>query len=283
MRLVRFEKAGAPALGLEEGGKIADLSALSGASDFSCWGQVLKAGAVDQVVAGADEAAQVATKDLRLLPPIGETRFLCAGLNYRSHALEVGRPIPDYAIFFTRFASSLVGANDPLVKPKASDQYDYEAELAVIIGKGGRNISKAQALDHVFGYAAFNDGSLRDYQFRSEQWTPGKNFDRSGSFGPAIVTADALPAGGEGLKVICRLNGETVQDGNTDDLIFSVADLIVAASSFMTLEPGDVIPTGTPPGVGAARKPPLWMKPGDHCEVEVEGIGQLSNAIIAES
>ncbi|MEE8536089.1 MAG: fumarylacetoacetate hydrolase family protein, partial [Kiloniellales bacterium] len=147
----------------------------------------------------------------------------------------------------------------------------------------GRHIPKERALDHVIGYSIFNEGSVRDYQFKSSQWAMGKNFDASGSFGPDIVTADELPPGGAGLRIHCRLNGDTVQDSSTDDLIFDVPTLVSSLSEVMTLEPGDVIVTGTPPGVGFVRKPPLFMKPGDTCEVEIEGIGTLRNPVVAEA
>ncbi len=160
---------------------------------------------------------------------------------------------------------------------------DYEGEIAVVIGKAGRNIARAAALDHVFGYSLFNDASLRDYQTRTPQWTIGKNFDGTGAFGPYIVTSDELPAGAKGLQLQTLLNGEVVQNGNTDDLIFDVATLVSLLSEVMTLSPGDMIVTGTPAGVGVARKPPLWMKPGDVCEVRADGLGVLRNPISDEA
>jgi acylpyruvate hydrolase len=219
----------------------------------------------------------------KLLPPIPKPdKIFCIGLNYRRHAEESGQPIPEYPVVFSRYPTSIVAHDAPLIRPNASTWFDYEAELAVIIGKGGRHISKANALGHVGGYAAFNDGSIRDYQIKTSQWGMGKNFDASGSFGPELVTPDELPPGAKGLRIAARLNGETVQDSNTDDMIFDIATLIEVLSEAITLAPGDVIVTGTPEGVGAARKPPLWMKPGDTCEIEIGEIGILSNTVVQE-
>jgi acylpyruvate hydrolase len=166
--------------------------------------------------------------------------------------------------------------------PKVSSDLDYEAEMVAVVGKGGRNIAESDALDHIVGYSVFNDASIRDYQLRTPQWTAGKNFDNTGAFGPWLVTADEVPAGGAGLKIECRLNGQVMQSSNTSNLIFDVAKTVHLLSTFMTLEAGDVLVMGTPGGVGLARKPPVWMKEGDVCEVEIEGLGTLSNPIVAE-
>jgi len=286
VRLVTFVRDGAAVPGLRDGDSIVDLSRAAPelAGD---WAGILAAGALQEAQARAAAAGPEARRPaagLTWLPPIPRPpKILCIGLNYRSHAEELGMAIPEHPIVFARWPASLVGHEAPLVRPKASQQFDYEAELAAVIGIGGRFISRARALDHVAGYAVFNDGSLRDIQFQTSQWTLGKNFDASGAFGPEIVTADELPPGAAGLAVRCRLNGETVQDGNTDDLIFDVAQLIEEISAVMTLEPGDVIATGTPPGVGVGRRPQLFMKPGDLCEMAIEGIGILRNPVIAEA
>jgi len=286
VRLVTFVRDGAAVPGLRDGDSIVDLSRAAPelAGD---WAGILAAGALQEAQARAAAAGPEARRPaagLTWLPPIPRPpKILCIGLNYRSHAEELGMAIPEHPIVFARWPASLVGHEAPLVRPKASQQFDYEAELAAVIGIGGRFISRARALDHVAGYAVFNDGSLRDIQFQTSQWTLGKNFDASGAFGPEIVTADELPPAAAGLAVRCRLNGETVQDGNTDDLIFDVAQLIEEISAVMTLEPGDVIATGTPPGVGVGRRPQLFMKPGDLCEMEIEGIGILRNPVIAEA
>lgn len=219
----------------------------------------------------------------KLLPPIpNPDKLFCIGLNYRRHAEESNQPIPDYPVVFSRYPTSVVAHNEPLIRPNASTWFDYEAELAVVIGKGGRHINKAKALEHIAGYAPFNDGSIRDYQIKTSQWGMGKNFDASGSFGPELVTPDELPPGAKGLRITARLNGETVQDSNTDDMIFDIPMLIEVLSEAITLAPGDVIVTGTPEGVGAARKPPLWLKPGDICEIEIGEIGVLTNTVVQE-
>lgn len=230
-----------------------------------------------------DEGVQVGRDEVTFLPPLGRPpKIICVGLNYVDHTAETGFVQPEYPTLFARFSSSLIGDQEPLVKPVVSDQFDFEGELAVVIGKGGRNISRLDALEHVFGYSLFNDASLRDFQFKSPQWTAGKNFDATGAFGPFLVTADELPAGCKGLILETRLNGEVVQRAPIDDMVFDVATLIEILSSFMTLEPGDLIVSGTPSGVGMARKPPLWMKPGDRVEVEVSQIGILRNAVLSE-
>lgn len=220
---------------------------------------------------------------VELLPPVDPGKILCIGLNYADHAAEAGLQVPDAPTVFSRFASSIVGADAPIILPKVSGDLDFEGELAVIIGKSGRYIDIGSALDHVAGYSCFNDGSVRDYQLRTPQWMIGKNFDRSGSFGPALVTADALPPGASGLAIRTRLNGELVQSSSTRELIFDVATLVSLLSEAFELHPGDVIATGTPAGVGLGRTPPLWMKAGDVCEVEIEGIGTLRNVVNAEA
>jgi 2-keto-4-pentenoate hydratase/2-oxohepta-3-ene-1,7-dioic acid hydratase in catechol pathway len=175
-----------------------------------------------------------------------------------------------------------VGHGAALVRPRVSEQFDYEGELLVVIGKAGRYIGKERALDHVAGYSIFNDGSIRDYQFKSTQWMMGKNFDATGSFGPEFVTADEVPAGAVGLQLRTRLNGQVLQDANTRDMIFDVATLVSTCSEPMALRPGDMIISGTPAGVGAARKPPVWMKSDDVCEIEIEGLGILRNPVVDE-
>ena len=210
-------------------------------------------------------------------------KIICVGLNYRDHAGESGMQVPDYPTLFARFASSLIPHDAPIIRPPESDRLDYEGELVAVIGKGGRRIEKAAALDHVAGYSIFNDGSIRDYQLRTPQWTMGKNFDGTGAFGPVFVTADELPPGARGLKIETRLNGQTMQSASTDDLLFVVATLVALISAGITLETGDIIVTGTPSGVGAARKPPVFMKDGDVCEIEIEKIGVLRNRIVDES
>jgi 2-keto-4-pentenoate hydratase/2-oxohepta-3-ene-1,7-dioic acid hydratase in catechol pathway len=205
------------------------------------------------------------------------------GLNYADHAKEGGNARPDYPSFFLRSAMSQVAHAENLVRPRVSDKLDFEAELAVIIGARAKHLSAANALSCVAGYSCYNDGSVRDYQRKSNQWTIGKNFDSTGGFGPWMVTTDELPAGAKGLRVQTRLNGRVMQDGNTADFLFDVTQALCLISECMTLEPGDVVITGTPAGVGYARTPPVFMAPGDVCEIDIEGIGVLRNGICYES
>ena len=222
--------------------------------------------------------------DAKVLPPlVSPPKLICIGLNYRDHSAESGFVPPDYPTVFARYASSLIGDGAALIRPRVSTQFDYEGELAVVIGQGGRHISREAALGHVAGYSIFNDGSIRDYQRRTPQWTIGKTFDGTGAFGPAFVTADELPAGCRGLQLCTRLNGVVMQEALIDDLIFDVATLVSLMSEAMTLQPGDVIVSGTPAGVGAARQPPVFLKPGDICEVEIDQIGLLRNPVADES
>lgn len=224
------------------------------------------------------------TKSAKFLPVVPRPgKIVCMGLNYAAHAKEGGNAIPDYPAIFLRTESSQVGHRAPLICPRVSDQFDFEAELAVVIGREGRHLSEATALDHVAGYSVYNDGSVRNYQRKSSQWTMGKNFDGTGAFGPWLVTPDELPPGAAGLSVRSVLNGQTMQDGNTSDFIWNVAQTLALVSECMTLYPGDVVITGTPAGVGYARKPPVFMRAGDVCEIIIEGIGTLSNPVVAET
>lgn len=230
-----------------------------------------------------DSAPLVDLDRVTLLPPLQRPgKLICIGLNYADHSQETGFSAPDYPTVFLRVASSLTAHNAELVCPAASDQFDYEGEMVAVIGRGGRHIHRDSALEHVVAYSIFNDASVRDYQFKAPQWTMGKNFDRTGAFGPWLTTAESLPAGARGLRLQTRLNGEVVQDALTDNMIFDIATLVSLLSDVMTLEPGDVIVSGTPSGVGMARKPPRYMKAGDRCEVEIEGIGILANVVSRE-
>ena len=221
--------------------------------------------------------------EISFLPVIANpaAKFLCIGINYRPHMLEMGREPPTHPVVFVRFANSLVGHEVPLVRPRVSEQLDFEGELAVVIGRTARHISRDAALDYVAGYACFNDGSVRDYQRHSGQFTPGKNFVASGSFGPWLVTRDEIPEP-HALRLETRLNGTVVQSESTGELVFGIGELIEYISTWTELAPGDVIVTGTPGGVGAGRKPPLWMKAGDRVEVEISGLGCLVNPVAAE-
>ena len=206
-------------------------------------------------------------------------KIVCMGLNYADHAKEGGNARPDYPSFFMRGPNSLTAHEAPIIRPTVSDKLDYEAELAFVMGKKARNLTKENALNCVAGYSIFNDGSIRDYQRKTNQWMIGKNFDQTGAFGPWLVTPDELPTGAHGLQIQSRLNGNLMQNANTKDFLWGVAETIQLITECMTLEPGDVVITGTPAGVGYAKIPPVFMKPGDICEVEIEGIGILRNPI----
>ena len=219
-------------------------------------------------------------KDLVFLPVIQRPgKVVCLGVNYIDHAKEGGNQIGDYPAIFLRCSTSLLAHGAPLKLPIFSDKLDFEAELAVVVGRTTKNVSEQQALDSVFGYACFNDATFRDYQRKTSQWTIGKNFDATGAFGPFLVTSDELPAGCMGLRIESRLNGDVMQSANTSDMAFGVARTLSLLSQTMTLEPADVVVMGTPGGVGYARTPPVWMKAGDTIEVEIEGVGILSNPI----
>ncbi len=209
-------------------------------------------------------------------------KVLCLGHNYVDHVKEGGYDMPTHPAIFVRISTSLAPAGAPLVRPHVSERFDYEAELMIVIGERGRGIAREKALDHIFGYTIFNDGTLRDYQKRSHQWTPGKNFDRTGAVGPIVTDAGELGLAGA-LKIGSRLNGATMQDGTTADMMWKVDEIVSLMSEFATLEPGDLIATGTPPGVGNARTPPVYMKPGDVIECEIEGIGVCRNPVVQEA
>ena len=240
--------------------------------------------AADAAARKAPVSAVQAMSSVTMLPLIPNPgKIVCMGLNYADHAKEGGNARPEYPSFFLRGNSSMVGHNQAIVRPKASTQLDYEAELAVIIGKKARHLTADNALVCIAGYSCFNDGSIRNYQRKSSQWTIGKNFDGTGPFGPCLVTPEELPPGAAGLRIQSRLNGKVMQDANTDVFLWNVVEALRIITECMTLEPGDVIITGTPAGVGYARTPPVWMAPGDICEIEVEGVGILSNPIVDES
>ena len=268
MRIVTFSHQGRVKHGVRVGDLIHVHSTATSAVDVAAGGAAFEAD------------GQVAVADVTLLAPVTRPgKIICIGLNYREHAKEGGNPIPEYPAVFLRTTTSLVDPDAPMILPDCSEQLDYEAELAVVIGRTATSVTAADALSHVAGYSCFNDGSVRNYQRKSTQWTMGKNFDRTGAFGPELVTPDELPAGASGLRISSRLNGQTMQDSSTADMIFDVATLVATLSEAMTLEPGDVIATGTPAGVGYARKPPVFMREGDRIEVEIEGIGTVSNVI----
>lgn len=220
--------------------------------------------------------------DVQFLPVIpNPDKVLCVGVNYRPHIEEMGRPIPDYPVVFVRFPGSQTGHGQALVKPRVSKKYDYEGELAVVIGKRARHVGRSEALDCIAGYSCFMDGSVRDWQSHTPQFTAGKNFAQSGSMGPWLVTRDEVPDPAD-LTINTRLNGALMQDGRLADLLFDIPALIEYCSTFTELLPGDIIATGTPGGVGAARTPPVWLEQGDSVEVEIPGIGLLVNSVVDE-
>ncbi len=233
----------------------------------------------DARTAAAGASPDYRLADITLLPVIpNPDKILCVGLNYEDHVVETGREKTENPALFVRFADSQVGAGQPMLRPRESTHFDYEAEIAVIIGKGGRRIAEQDAWQHVAGYSCYNDGSIRDWQRHTVQWTAGKNFHRTGAFGPWMVTADEIGPGTV-MTLTGRLNGHEVQRATTAQMIFKIPALIRYISTFTTLLPGDVIVSGTPGGVGAKRTPPLWMKPGDLVEIEIDKVGVLRNTI----
>lgn len=273
MKIVSFEHQGRARYGVIEGDQVV-VAPADGPADLKA---ALAADGVAQVVSGATE--RVALSDVALLPVLPNPgKILCVGHNYEDHRKETGRAKVDHPSIFTRWADTLVAAGQPIVRPRESTDLDYEGELAIVIGKGGRRISKETALDHVAGYAIANDASVRDWQWHTHQFTPGKNFPNTCALGPWLMTADELGPLDQ-HRITATVNGQVVQDAGFDQMIFSVADIIAYCSGFTTLSPGDVILTGTPGGVGAKRTPPLWLKPGDVVEVTVTGLGVLTNPV----
>jgi acylpyruvate hydrolase len=275
MRLVTFKGSEGPRVGIVDGDDIVDIG-IEGPDGLL---DLIKSGKAKEQAAKQGKRQKIA--DTHFLPTIPRSgKFICVGLNYADHAAEGNNPIPDYPALFVRVNSSLIGHGEPMIVPKASEKFDYEAELTIVIGKTCRHVSEDKALDYVFGYTIFNDGSIRDYQRKSTQWTAGKNFDGTGPLGPWIVTADEVPPGAKGLGIRSILNGSQVlQNSNTDNLIFDTARLVSIISEVMTLEPGDLIATGTPGGVGYPRKPPIFLKKGDMIAVEIDKIGRLENPV----
>lgn len=273
MRVVSYRTTGPTRLGIRKDG------ALWEAGDFPANSEGFGDLAARVAAGRLEPGAQVSGDWQPALPLVADARIICLGLNYAEHAREGGREPPDYPAFFFRVDTSMIANGGTVPMPACSHKMDYEAELLVVIGKGGRNIREEDALDHVFGYGLFNDISLRDYQRKGAQWTPGKNFDLTGVTGEEFVTPDELPPGATGLGIRAILNGQVMQDANTDIMIFPVARAIAIASEFMTLKPGDLIATGTPSGVGHARTPPVWMKEGDEIVIEVDRIGRISARI----
>jgi 2-keto-4-pentenoate hydratase/2-oxohepta-3-ene-1,7-dioic acid hydratase in catechol pathway len=274
MRFATFTLGGLPGWGAVIGDAVAVLS-----DRWPSLKTAIAANALDEAAVAARSATKVALADIDWLPVLPDPgKILCVGLNYEAHRQETGRPVVGHPTIFTRFADSQTGHLTPILMPAVSDKLDYEGELAVVIGRAGCRIPAAQALDHVAGYSCYNDGSVRDWQNHTMQFTPGKNFFRTGAFGPWLVTPDEFgPLGPQRLQT--RLNGQRMQDARIDQMIFPVATILEYCSTFTKLSPGDVIVSGTPGGVGQKRNPPIFMQEGDHVEVEIDGIGVLSNSI----
>lgn len=282
MKLASFEYAGEPAYGLADDAGLRPVSAAF-RSRHASLREVLAAGALDALAADAAAQPALAIAQARFLPAIPNPgRILCIGMNYLEHIREMGREPPEYPAMFIRFPDSLVGHGQPLLRPRVSSQFDYEGELAVVIGRAARHVRAGDALKHVAGYTCLMDGSLRDYQRHTSQFTAGKNFRHSGAMGPWLVTADEIPDPTR-LTLQTRINGEQMQQGALADLCIDIPATIAYLSTICELQPGDVISTGTPSGVGAARTPPRWLLPGDTVEVEISGIGVLANTVIDDS
>ena len=285
MKFISFESSRGIGVGLATRDGIIDLAGRINASSLRA---LIEERRLQEASAFANEKPDFSFDEVKFLPVVPDPHHIfCIGTNYLDHLHEVqkagvSRPVPKRPPLFVRYPETLVGHNQPLVHPKVSEQFDYEAELAVIIGKPGRYIAEDAALSYVAGYSCFNDGSIRDWQFHTTQVTPGKNFFSTGSFGPWMVEAASVPDPHK-LDIVFRLNGKILQNSNTQQLIFKIPTLIAYVSAVLPLRPGDVIATGTPAGVGFSREPPIFMKPGDICEVEIETIGTLRNMVVAET
>jgi 2-keto-4-pentenoate hydratase/2-oxohepta-3-ene-1,7-dioic acid hydratase in catechol pathway len=282
MKLATFKMGGAPpSWGLVDGETIKDVGAVLG-SRYPTLKSVIVAGAFAEVATAATKARSYPLADITWLPVITDPdKILCIGLNYETHRKETGRSEVQNPTVFTRFANSQTGHLSPIIRPRVSHDLDFEGELAVIIGKAGRYIARSDVWAHVAGYACYNDGSIRDFQRHTHQFTPGKNFPGTGAFGPWMMTADEFSFRGS-QRLQTRVNGQVVQEATFDQMIFDVPRMIEYCSTFTRLEPGDVIATGTPGGVGAKRTPPLWLKPGDTVEVEIDDLGILRNGVADE-
>ena len=282
MRLVSFQGNDGNRLGVINGEKVIDLTSIDASAPCDLQSVIVN-NEFQLVKSIADQATDANMVDYDTLnfnvPICNPGKILCLGLNYIEHVNEGIFEKQPFPTVFMRTATSMVAHNKPIIRPTVSETLDYEAELALIVGKRARHLTIENALDVVAGYSCANDGSVREFQRHTIQWTMGKNFDKTGPFGPIFVTSDELPEGAKGLNIACRLNGQTVQSSNTDMMMFPVVETLIYITQGLTLEPGDVILMGTPSGVGHARKPPLWMKDGDVVEVEIEKIGVLRNVV----
>jgi acylpyruvate hydrolase len=290
MKIVGFESSEGLRLGVVEGDQGIDLQAVDAKVPANL-ADVLKADNGDlkslaDIVKRAPAAARKPLNGLKYALPVARPgKIICLGLNYLEHIKEGFQRdnVPKFPTIFMRCQTSLVPHGQPILRPKVTETLDYEAELVCVIGKRAKHLTMDNAYSVIAGWSCFNEGSVREFQRKTTQWDMGKNFDRTGAFGPWMVTADDIPPGGKGLKIQTRLNGATMQSDNTDNMMFPVAEMLVYITQGMTLEPGDIIVTGTPSGVGFARKPPVWMKPGDTCEIDIEQVGVLVSPIADET
>ena len=281
MRITSYSIDGIKTFGVVTDDGVIDAKPLAGGPQSLK--DAIAAGSMDMIAeAAVKRSADHSIDEVEFLPVIPDPdKIIAVGLNYRSHVLEGGRDIPEWPMIFTRFANSQVGHGQPMIKPNVSEMFDFEGEMAVIIGESCRHVSEADALSVVAGYACYNDGSIRDYQRHTSQFVPGKSFYKSGAFGPWMVTADEIPDPGA-LTLMTRLNGKEMQHATTDDLLFSIPQLIHYLTTVTELVPGDVIVSGTTGGVGCYRDPPVFMKDGDIIEIELDKIGVLRNPVVNE-
>ena len=290
MKIVGFETNEGLRLGVVEGDNVIDLQAVDAKVPVNL-ADVLAQNNGDlkplgDIAKRAPASARRPLAGLKFgLPVSRPPKIICLGLNYLEHVKEGFSKdnVPKFPTIFMRCQTSLVPHLQPILRPKVTEQLDYEAEMVVVIGKKAKHLTMDNAYSCIAGYSVFNEGSVREYQRKTSQWDMGKNFDKTGGFGPWLVTPDEVPPGGKGLKIQTRLNGQTLQSDNTDNMMFPIAEMLVYITQGITLEPGDVIVTGTPSGVGFARKPPIWMKHGDTCEIDIEGVGVLVNPIADET
>ena len=281
MKLMTYSRDGQEQTGVRIADRVIPVASIAPELPGDLRSLLAAGGLADLATKAADsDATGIAIDEVEYRPLIpAPGKIICIGRNYAAHAAEGGAETPTFPEIFYRGATSLVAHKAAIIRPQCSDKLDYEGEIALVIGTRCRHASEDNALDFIAGYTLFNDATLRDYQRFSTQWTIGKNFDGTGAFGPELVTADELPDAVTGLTLTTKLNGELMQEGNTDNLVFPVRQLIAILSECMTLEPGDVVVTGTPAGVGYARQPPVWMKAGDTIEIEVAGLGKLVNVV----
>jgi acylpyruvate hydrolase len=289
MKIVAFEGQGGPRLGVVDGDQVVDLQAADPkvSTDLGEW--LAKnngdTGTLGEIAKYAPASTRKPISAIKYALPVGRPgKIICLGLNYLEHVKEGSQRdnIPKFPTIFMRGLTSMVAHGEPIVRPQVSETLDYEAELILVVGKRAKHLTAADATSCIAGYSCGNEGSVREFQRKTTQWDMGKNFDRTGGFGPWLVTTDELPDAAKGLKIQSRLNGTVMQSDNTDNMMFPIVEMLVYITQGMTLEPGDVIFTGTPSGVGHARKPPVWMKNGDTIEVEIEGVGTLGNPIADE-